>query len=528
MSGQRVAAVGIILLLAVGATAIVPRILLDDSEVAATQSTEYAPGDPRFTLDAPIPPLAVVAEADAEAPAPGEPNPEESEAPEETYKPGAPGSPAPRPGGGGSEGGNGDSGGSGGGSGGTPQPPYELPEDIDEEAEPIPEMDITCEGKETLDADGNRFPLTNHGRGDSTMVDLIWGAMKGGERFTVMWNSPRVSNSTLNYRIFDGVPHDPGAPYSAVEDSRESKAHYFILQFPQATAGAWMEFYVEDTDTAGAITRTSDTHRLVLCNANNAWSEHAQKYIINLSVTSFDEAGPEGGTLDHASIEYGMNVFANKIWDGTDGWVAIGSVMIIYNEPKLKQGGHWPVPTCGNTDPSCGIDTVFTYAENPQAAGSTNLMGIRAASSQIAMNQAYEAHSPPGNPQFGSLAWEVGSVMAHEFGHYAFGMPDQYESAEGAPAAPLSDCWSDEDSAGISIMSGSREATEFDDDVQNRCPNELGASGRGRVSGEYMPSWLSLITNYPEIPYRAGAYDPGPAGYGPAYALGVIDRQAVV
>ncbi|HLF16560.1 MAG TPA: hypothetical protein VI796_03910, partial [Candidatus Thermoplasmatota archaeon] len=114
----------------------------------------------------------------------------------------------------------------------------------------------------------------------------------------------------------------------------------------------------------------------------------------------------------------------------------------------------------------------------------------------------------PALPLFSGGDAEVGSVLTHELGHYAFGMQDMYTDLGTGP-----DCY--DAGTSVSVMGSNRDATEYDDEV-NRCPNESLLSG-------YEPAWTSLRQRFDAVPDRTGPPDPGPEGDGGRFQLSTFD-----
>ncbi|HEX2021277.1 MAG TPA: hypothetical protein VHH36_01080, partial [Candidatus Thermoplasmatota archaeon] len=159
------------------------------------------------------------------------------------------------------------------------------------------------------------------------------------------------------------------------------------------------------------------------------------------------------------------------------------------------------VPPC-----SQAADVVYGRENSPLVAAATFFDGLADPHAAIYMNALYE--TTPAILVHG-MEHEVGSVLLHEMGHYAFGALDLYVGDQG-------DCYVE--ATGISVMSASRAAREFDDEA-TRCPNEAAIPG-------YVPSWTKLRERFPLVPDRAGPA-PGPSGDGGGYAYRAFGAFAV-
>ncbi len=381
--------------------------------------------------------------------------------------------------------------------------------------------DIQCGGKTT---DG---PLRNGGTGDPLFPDLTYGAFKSGFRFAVAWTSVESYTGQLDYWI-DSDPR-VDAPVEKTEGT-EGTAHLIVVD--DLPVGSTLSFKVSD-----AAGKESQLHTIVLCNAHNAYSLRQGFYVVNLMTLS----------NEHASIrviEEGIANYAIMLNDATDGWVKAGVQLIVFDDPESLEEGQ----TCAD-GPRCGMyDVVFSQAESSCYANGvppticaavTTRDGIRDPAGQIFFNQLLGE----GTGEPGSASWEVGLVLAHEFGHYGFGMLDYYPSG----GLPGQDCNDMNGQRAISIMGDAgREATEYDDSF-NRCPNE---DFMIQNRGGYTPNWNFLVCDgngnpaptklteegcglkrYDRIPNRGALKqlpDPGPLEAGPVFLPLVLDMEGTI
>ncbi len=362
----------------------------------------------------------------------------------------------------------------------TPEPPS---------ATPPPANRFNCGGETVIEE------FATHGSGDLNVGSLHWAALKTGYRFAVAWTTEGTETGKLEYAI------GGGAWVEATEGSMR-KGHVIILD----------DLPLGNTICFRAITGAgpSEMHAARLANAMNAYDAASGTYTLNL-LTLASEVPHEG------NLETGYRLFAQKLWDATDGHVRVGTNIIVYADLDNHNSGWvtcymvtrvWSGPMVGCAQV---FDVVFSHESDPRAAAFTYLDGIQEPDAAVWMNQLHEANRL--NAMFfgdESEANEVAYVLLHEIGHYVFGAMDLYGAT---PVA--ADCWDEQLS--LSVMGGDRDATEFDDDVHT-CPNAQDISG-------YESSWSRMRERFPMIPDRPGAPDPGPEGDGNAASLAAIDAS---
>ena len=319
-----------------------------------------------------------------------------------------------------------------------------------------------------------------HGTTDA-IADLSWAALKTGFRVVVAWTSPLGEASSLAYRV-------DGTETTLTGDPSRTVQVFLIDDLPVGKGFCF-------TATQGSASHSSG---MWLRNAMEAFDPVTGAYILNTLTIANEGAS-------RAAIQSGYGIYAQKLWDASDGHIASGLDIVLFDDFDRNDGGRNActlrgIPALLPDGPAACLhvfDVVFAHdAESPLVAGNTHLDGIKAAGAYIWMNQLHEARTDFGADN----GPEVGHTLLHEMGHYAFGMQDMYTNASGAL-----DCYDAE--THTSIMGSDRAATEFDD-ATDRCPNE-------DALPDYEPSWTSLITRYPQIPDRPGAPLTGPEGGGP-------------
>lgn len=324
-----------------------------------------------------------------------------------------------------------------------------------------PGSDPTC---------GTGVPVTKNGGTDG---GVTYGALKTGFRAMVVYKTAAPSIETLTFGI-------DGGDTTSVSDAYPRLDHIFILDgLPR---GRTLCFTPGD-GVARAIK---------LVNAQTSWD--GSVYTVNMLLTA-----SENMVRARDILEAGFDIYAEKLFDSTDGHVRAGQ-MVLLSYPEHTNTGTLTCFSFGvNGAPNCDkrVDATFSHDSCIGGAACATLDGITRPDEFIMMNSIYDA-----NPVLGDLLYgpnEVGSVLLHEFGHYAFGSADLYVNGDCYNAA-----------LSLSIMGASRSVTEVDDEV-HRCPNENQLSG-------YIPTWTRMRWRFGQIPDRTGPIAEGPHGGGGVYA----------
>lgn len=307
---------------------------------------------------------------------------------------------------------------------------------------------------------------------DDSLPAFAWLTLKTGSRFAVAWTSESATTGSLTYSIANQTP-------VTVTEAVPTRLHLIVVD--GLAEGRTLCF---QASMGGA---TTPLHAVRTVNAMTAFAPEAGRglYTMNLLVVS-NELG------DAAEVAGGVAAYARRLWDATDGWVRTGAVLVVEADPSHSNAG-WPcffvaVPqACQNV-----FDVVVTNAAAPQGAASTYRQGIRDRDAAIWMNQYHQAMPGPLSLD------DFGAVLLHEMGHYAFDMEDLY----GDNTVVTTECYDSQ--TGISIMAGSRDATEFDDPVAT-CPNQPAG---------YTTSWEFLQGQFTQVASRPQGPVAGPEGDG--------------
>ncbi|HET6403543.1 MAG TPA: hypothetical protein VFH78_02755 [Candidatus Thermoplasmatota archaeon] len=319
---------------------------------------------------------------------------------------------------------------------------------------------------------GTGAPVTaTHGAGDPALPSLVYAALKTGFRVVVAWETDAPEVGRLRYAL------DGGAT-TTVSETVPRTSHVFVIDgLPLHRSFCFTPLHADGSPAASQ-------HAIKTRNAMNA--HDGTGYTMNLLVLANEQSAL-------AQVEFGLDDYAELLYDSTDGHVRPGRHIILFGDLEHHNAG-W-VACYLVTAPGCTqwYDVIFTNDAAPQGAASTYLDGIQNRRAAIWMNWYWQAGLV-------NLGDEVGNVLMHEVGHYAFGMLDLYGGSL--------NCWDAQ--KGLSIMGASRSATEFDDEI-NRCPDEPTISN-------YAPSYPRLRARFPLVPDRQGVIDEGPFGVGPQYA----------
>lgn len=346
------------------------------------------------------------------------------------------------------------------------------------EPAPAPGYAFSCDAGPVVE------PQWTHGKGDTQFPEMTWAALKTGFRFAVAL--PGVGDATIDYKV-------QGGPSRSVTTT----SGLFVLEGLQS--GKDICFTV----TAGGV--QSDLHAARLVNGPGSYDAKTGTYTLNLLGLAAERPA-------RSEIEGGLIIYAETLWDSTDGLVRPGATILVYGGPDRMEDAYEPCSTPGVAfrNPAWDgllCDKVYdfgvTHFVTPVAAASTYLDGISEASIWIRMNAVFEASTLTSYTHGDDV--EFGRVLTHELGHYAFGMQDMY--VDGGTC--YDSTWS------LSIMGSEREATEFDD-ADHPCPNAATLDG-------YVPAWTDFMKRFQAAKDRPDGPLPGPAGGADLHTTTVLD-----
>lgn len=320
---------------------------------------------------------------------------------------------------------------------------------------------------------------------DPHIPSLRHSTLKTGTRAIVTWSTEEPTRGELTWTL-------PGEPHRTAREPTPREDHAFVLlHLPPGSQLTYTARHTVPEPTGDGATVESDPHAFTLRNPAPDRQPGRGYHTLNLTVVA------NQNPVDRAVLERGLDHFADLLWDATDGRVAVANLTLLYDAPHRSEA----VALCGTTprSPACNhvVDAVFTYGVTPIYRGAAWRGGIAEPHEAIYMNNVWEA-VVQGTPK------EIGSVLAHEVGHYALWMDEAYGSAS---------CYDPE--TDVSVMGNDRRTTEFDGPTAP-CPVEK----RGAWS------WTTLRNRYAAVGPRSDGPDPGPQGAGPSYNLTVLDFTA--
>ncbi len=350
-----------------------------------------------------------------------------------------------------------------------------------------------------------------------------WMALKTGERLGVFWETATASAESIEV-YENGI-------WTTYEEPNAARGHAFILE--DLVLGEQVCIRWGDV-----------THGVVMQNAMNHYDD---VYLTNYLVQA-------PGDFDPVLMQEGVAAAAELWWDAFEGHAALGRVVILHDWAAYTRSAGAPGSdgyACASqprakgtfTTDLCQIFDVQIAVSTPGAGGFTSLNGIKQKNAVITNDGSTYVDAAAGDA--GAIR-EFRAVFVHESGHYAFGMDDKYVTAfnpSGAmyPPVPVYTCdASDAPDPGedVSIMGGSRDATEFDTMIVP-CPddpwlgynedlgitplNPLGA-GRGPADPS-TSSWTEAQVDYPLLPTPTGPQDAGPIGTGDHLQVVLLDFQ---
>ncbi|HVL32621.1 MAG TPA: fibronectin type III domain-containing protein [Actinomycetota bacterium] len=340
--------------------------------------------------------------------------------------------------------------------------------------------------------------------GALTISDVRVTPLKTGTRAAVTF---RTSAPALGYAVASA--NDALASASASIGARERQApgtdHLIVLE--PLESGTSYEVTVGARGLDGATAEEVRT-TVTAVHGPGAFDAASSTYTLNVLMRfDWDLSSEEMNAWRAHAHE-----FATRVNDMTDGWIRLGTVILADADAR---DAVW-APQCRPACPAgadVAIYTGYGYSTYLQTGHRVTLMwqqamlgGIRSSTSSIEFPRYLICcfGGTPSAPLDMGTQWWTGKRLAHEFGHYAMWLQDQYEP-------PVCDS-SHHD---LSIMGADLYRTEIDS-ADTPCAWQGGGARN---------SWdQTLIAYYDEIPSRIGPPDPGPHTPGDAFSVVVVDR----
>ncbi|MGB1585945.1 MAG: PKD domain-containing protein [Thermoplasmatota archaeon] len=338
---------------------------------------------------------------------------------------------------------------------------------------------------------------------------LRWAAFKTGFRPAVTWTTDTPQAASIDI-LEDGK-------WVTYTENNTYTQHLFVMS--GLSVGSDFCFRLD-----------GETHAMRLVNGMNDLDDGVYGYNLMMGLV----AG-----ASEASVRGGLDRYADLMYDATDGWIRAEETWVFQGWPRYQEAAGTPVgdqpPACEDpTAPrgtfgagTCSIFDTVIVGSTPGAGGYATLNGVQTEDGRVVNDGSYLFDEDTSGD-----AREFGAVLVHELGHYLMGMSDKYVALGLLPYPPIPvyTC-PGESQDGISVMGGSRDATEFDG-TENPCPDDEWSTGGLPVVGgrgppaPYTPSWTEMTQNFPAIPAaRPGGYDPGPDGNGDQFEYRIFDMS---
>ena len=267
--------------------------------------------------------------------------------------------------------------------------------------------------------------------------EVVGFAIKTGYRGVFTWQADGPVEAVVNYgtspeTLDQTVPAIANAPDEAglaIANNLEIGRTYY--------------FEVEDRLSG----ESSGVHSFRAANAWNAWDEATGSYTINMLVQlTTEELPPEvAGDQALAELSQGMSIFAERVYDATDGYVRIGKVLV--TDTNLDYAVNvpfvWPTelfveppPTPADCeDLDANLADVLVETAPPADSHTWSGFAIEKPCTSFYVGRMGWLRIP-------SFQWrsdlDFAATSTHELSHYAFNAPDLYTLPEAAPGDP--DC----------------------------------------------------------------------------------------
>ncbi|HLF15833.1 MAG TPA: hypothetical protein VI796_00125, partial [Candidatus Thermoplasmatota archaeon] len=369
-------------------------------------------------------------------------------------------------------------------------------------------------------------PPQTGGHGDDVDESGFWNVVTGfatktGFRMVFAWDSDEPIQPLVEWGYDPDQMDKVARPVGDVVDT----AGIVFLDNYDLPRGNKTEVFFRFVDESGGAFATSPPdsspiHSFVQGNAMQS-DTHDDVYEVNVVVALDSEALPSEvpADLGLADLVQGIDIFAERVWDYTDGNLRIASVLImdrIHSYPTgpldaaggaagIVQAGGEPI-TCGlpsataegmqvdHTFPDFIIETSPPFDSHTSKNDASGPL-IKSSCYGFYVGRDGWLYANPWTPA------DLGAVFAHEFGHYALNLDDLYPT--GLPGDSGATCWEgtsgtpgDGSNWDVSVMhngfrwDGQRWVGSELDSVQTPCSN----------IGTATYSWNLFTKWYPEVP----------------------------
>ncbi|HVF12087.1 MAG TPA: hypothetical protein VNA87_03280, partial [Actinomycetota bacterium] len=264
---------------------------------------------------------------------------------------------------------------------------------------------------------------------DSIFLETRGFATKIGFRGVFSWEASQPVLARVHYGT------NPAALTLATKPTSPDLAGMSIAD--GLVLGSTYYWQVEDLITG----ERSEIKSFKAANAYNAWDPVTSSYTINLLVQIDAQSLPPEVPHDMAlaNVAQGMNIFGERLYDASDGFVRLGEVLV--TDTNLDYAANLPNPV-SQPPPVCAegnfADVLVTTAV-PFDSHTYSGYQIARPCTSFYVGRIGQLVVPWGSN--GSAEdLHFGYVSTHELFHYAFNAPDLYNVAH-VNTPRISGCW---------------------------------------------------------------------------------------
>jgi uncharacterized repeat protein (TIGR02543 family) len=273
-----------------------------------------------------------------------------------------------------------------------------------------------------------------------SISNIVVTPTKIGNAAVITWNTDVPTTNNI-------VVYDQSSPPSTPSSPGLDNVYEHVVVISDLTPNS--TYYYRVRVTYGEYVFQSDVYRFIARNAKNAWDSSVNNYTVNMLITlNWDVPSTSDTFLTtwFRSNESYMAQAAQYIYDATDGYIRLGTVIVVDNQQKGNAVWNSSDMTFEeNTYDSRGGSTPYTYnytgnntwnhtpaIENP-SDGWGMQFGSLGPFRQVQVNGVgvyqqwswNQSTAPDGwGPMF-TPGWQA-RIITHEFGHYALYLPDRY------------------------------------------------------------------------------------------------------
>ncbi len=338
-----------------------------------------------------------------------------------------------------------------------------------------------------------------HAEGDGFWHVLEGFATKTGFRLVFNWDTEEPITGVVRWGFQEDELDRITLPFASGVDS----AQIAITDIDRSDIGNTVYWRVQDQAT-GMMSPVKSF------SATNAWTSEAEDGIYEIdAVMQLDSKSLPDGMSSTEGLEFlsnSMDVFAERIWDATDGYVRIGTVLVtdtVLNNPAYLPSGfplscapgmsESPVPMQHTLADFIVQTTVpfdsSTWGPNPMIDNPCTGFYVGRLG-QLVIPWGDDLH--------------MASVLAHEFGHYGFGFADLYPVL-----TSTANCVNNEFDISMMHNSGGWTGSQWRLSQIDRGPDFTPCN-----YGNQPASWPILVQRYDRIPLEGRFDDPEHPQYG--------------